>query len=60
LSGRGALELSDGATEIAIVGRNLLDREYFSNAIDLTASLGTTLRYYAPGRTLAVELRRAF
>ena len=60
LSGRMALELNDGVTELAIVGRNLLDREYFANGIDLTDSVGTVLRYYAPGRGLSVEFRRAF
>jgi iron complex outermembrane recepter protein len=60
LSGRVALELYDGKTEIAIVGKNLLNREYFANAIDITGSVGTTLRYYAPGRALSIELRRQF
>jgi iron complex outermembrane recepter protein len=60
LSARFSLELNDGKTEIALVGRNLLDREYFANSIDLTGSVGTSLRYYAPRRNLAIELRRQF
>ena len=58
--GRLSLALNDGKTEIAVVGRNLLDRDYFANAINLTDSVGTTLRYYAPGRGLSLELRRLF
>jgi iron complex outermembrane receptor protein len=60
LSGRMGLMLNDGKTEIAVVGRNLLDRKFFENSIDITGSVGTSLRYYAPGRTFALELRRTF
>ena len=60
LSGRVALALNDGKTEVALIGRNLLDRDYFANSIDITGSVGTSLRYYAPGRNIAIELRRLF
>jgi iron complex outermembrane receptor protein len=60
LGARIALTLADGQTEFALFGSNLLNREYFSNAIDLSGSLGTTLRYYAPPRNFGLELRRNF
>jgi len=60
LSGRLSLEMADGVTEISLFGTNLLNREYFTNAIDTTGSIGITARNYAPLRRLGFELRRRF
>jgi iron complex outermembrane receptor protein len=60
LSGRLSFELAGGTSSIALFGSNLLDREYFSNAIDLSALNGTAQRFYAPPRTFGLELRRRF
>ncbi len=60
MSGRMSLELTDGLTELSVFGTNLFDREYFANAIDTLSSVGTTRRFYAPGRRLGIELRRRF
>jgi len=60
LSGRISLELADGQTEISLFGTNLLNREYFTNAIDQLAGIGITSRNYAPPRRYGIELRRRF
>ena len=57
MNGRLALELSDGKTEIALFGNNLLDRTYFTNAV---LGVTTSLRYYAPPRTYGIEINRKF
>lgn len=59
LDARMTLALADGLTEISLFGRNLLDRRYFTNGINL-AALGSAARFYAPPRTYGVVLRRSF
>jgi iron complex outermembrane recepter protein len=62
LGGRISLELPDGLTQVAVFGSNLLNREFFDNGVDLTASqsLGATLRNYAPPIRYGIEIRRGF
>jgi iron complex outermembrane receptor protein len=59
LDGRLSLTLSDGKTEIAAFGTNLLDRRYFN---DSAASLefGTATRIFGPPRQYGVEVLRSF
>jgi iron complex outermembrane receptor protein len=59
LSARISWAMPDGKTNLAIFGNNLLDREYFANAIDINA-LGTAFYYYAPPLTYGLELSRSF
>ena len=60
LSGRLALSLPDGRTEVAAFGSNLLDRRYFDNGIGLAESFGYVLRTYAPPRFYGFEVRHRF
>lgn len=60
LSARLALELKDGQTEIAIFGKNLLDRRYIANGINFEDIGGTVTRYYGPPQTYGIEVRRDF
>lgn len=59
LSARLALELADGVTEIALWGTNLLDRDTFSNAINVS-STSSAFRFPRPPRRFGVEIRREF
>ena len=60
LSGRIALALPDGRTEVAAFGTNLLNRIYFDNGINVVDSFGYALRTYAPPRLWGVEVRHRF
>jgi iron complex outermembrane receptor protein len=60
LSARIALELNDGQTEIAIFGKNLLDRRYLANGINFEDIGGFVAGYYGPERTYGIEVRRDF
>ena len=60
LSARIALELNDGQTEIAIFGKNLLDRRYLANGINFEDIAGFVAGYYGPERTYGIEVRRDF
>jgi iron complex outermembrane recepter protein len=57
LSGRMAFEFSDGVTEVALFGDNLLDRRYLGNAV---LGVSTALQFYAPPRTYGIEVSRQF
>jgi outer membrane receptor protein involved in Fe transport len=54
------LALSDGKTELTLFGNNLLDREYFTNGVNLGDSLGIAYRFFNDPRTYGIEIRRAF
>ena len=60
LDARLALQLSDGVTEVAVFGKNLLDREYLVSGVDFSASFGNQIRFVGPPRTYGIELRRRF
>jgi iron complex outermembrane recepter protein len=59
LGARIALELGDGATEISLYGKNLLDRDHVASGIARN-DLGFALRFLAPPRTYGLEIRRLF
>jgi len=52
--------MPDGATEVALFGDNLFDREYVTNGINLGASFGNALLLYNEPRTYGIEVRRSF
>lgn len=54
------LAMADGVTEIVLFGNNLLDREYFTNGVNLNGSLGIAYRFYNDPRTYGIEIRRQF
>jgi len=60
LDARMALALSDGVTELALFGTNLLDRSFINNGIDASDSLGVVSIFRGPPRRYGIELRRAF
>jgi iron complex outermembrane receptor protein len=60
LSGSITLALPDGKTEISLFGKNLLDREYFVNGVNLSDSLGIAYKFYNEPRQYGIELRRRF
>jgi iron complex outermembrane recepter protein len=60
LDARLSLQLNDGATEIAVFGKNLLDREYLANGVDFTATFGQVTRFVGPPRTYGLEVRRRY
>jgi iron complex outermembrane recepter protein len=60
LDARLSLQLSDGATELAVFGKNLLDREYLVSGVDFTATFGQVSRFVGPPRTYGLEVRRRF
>jgi iron complex outermembrane receptor protein len=61
LDGRLSLGLPQRPIEIALIGTNLFDREYFTAGIDFIPSgFGYQTRSYAPGRQLALELTWRF
>lgn len=75
LDGRVNWVLPNGNTSISLWGRNLLDKEYFSSAIDLSGGLspsdrqfvagvgqptGTNTKYWGEPRRFGVELRHSF
>ena len=55
-----ALALADGQTEIVLFGKNLLNREYFVNGVNLGDSLGHAYRFFNDPRTYGIQLRRQF
>jgi iron complex outermembrane receptor protein len=57
LDGRLSLKLRDGRTEIAIWGRNLLDRRYQNSALDFTDGFAVTDVFFGAPRMLGVEIR---
>jgi len=61
LDGRLSLGLPRHPIEVALVGTNLLDREYFTAGVDfLPFGFGYQMRSYAPGRRMALELTYRF
>lgn len=58
LDGLMTLELADGRTQLSLWGTNLLDREYFTNAINVASV--ASLRGMAPPRRYGLEVRREF
>jgi iron complex outermembrane recepter protein len=60
LDARLALALEDGVTEVALFGRNLLDREYLVGGVDFSATFGQATRFVGPPRTYGIEIRRRY
>ena len=60
LSARIALGLGDGRTQIAIFGRNLLDRRYTSGAINSRPTSGKGVVFFSPPRLWGIEISREF
>jgi len=75
MDGRLTLVLANGTTSLSLWGRNLLDKEYYPTAIDLTAGLspddaqvdgtggqtsGTNTKYWGEPRRFGLELRHMF
>jgi outer membrane receptor protein involved in Fe transport len=52
--------LADGKTEFVVFGNNLLNREYFTNGVNLGDSLGIAYRFFNDPRTYGIEIRRSF
>jgi outer membrane receptor protein involved in Fe transport len=52
--------LADGKTEFVLFGKNLLNREFFVNGVNLGDSLGHAYRFYNDPRTYGLEVRRSF
>jgi iron complex outermembrane receptor protein len=59
LDGRLSLRLDDGVTQIALWGRNLLDRRYENGALDFTDGFAVTDVYFGAPRMIGIEIRRA-
>jgi iron complex outermembrane recepter protein len=60
LDGRVTWRLADRRTTVSLWGTNLLDKEYYPNAIDLSGAglgTGTVTKYWAPPRRYGLELR---
>ena len=61
LEGRIAYSLdSDAGLEVALFGKNLLDKTYRTNALDFDGSLGYNLVFLGEPRTFGIEVRVAF
>jgi iron complex outermembrane receptor protein len=75
MDGRLTWLLANGSTSLSLWGRNLLDKEYYPSAIDLTAGLspddpqvdgtggqttGTNTKYWGEPRRFGLELRHVF
>jgi outer membrane receptor protein involved in Fe transport len=61
VNGRIGLELPAIDSEIALVGSNLLDREYYAAGVDFVPSgFGYQTRYYGAGRRIELELTYRF
>jgi len=54
------LALSDGRTEIALFGENLLDRRYVGSGLNLEDGFALSAAYYGPPRMYGAEIRRSF
>ncbi len=59
LDARVVWTLPDGRTSVAVWGANLLDKEYFPSAVDLSAT-GANTRYWGPPASYAIEITRRF
>ncbi len=63
LDGRLQLTLPNGQTSISLWGTNLLDRTYFSSAIDLTGGVNPTFtntKYWGEPRRFGIEFSHRF
>ena len=61
LSGRVTLQFARGRTEVALWGRNLLDREYLlAGAPDFDGAFGSEAIQFAAPRRFGIELPRRF
>ena len=63
LDARMTWELPNGQTSVSLWGTNLLDREYYFGAVDLSGGglpSGTVSKYYATPRRYGLELRHDF
>ncbi|WP_324741684.1 TonB-dependent receptor [Tsuneonella sp. CC-YZS046] len=60
LNGRISLDIDDARYQIAIFGRNILDKEYASGAQAFDKSLGYNIKYLGAPRTYGVELKTNF
>ncbi len=56
---RVSMLLNDGVTEIALFGKNLFDRRYIDNAIDLTDGFAVVNVSFGAPRTFGIEISRA-
>lgn len=53
-------ELSDGRTEIGLWSKNLLNRSYLQNGLDLADAIGVAVLWYNRPRTYGIAVRRSF
>ena len=63
LDARVVWTLPDGRTSVAVWGANLLDKEYYPSAVDLSAGsapTGANTRYWGPPASYAIEITRRF
>ncbi|AMK25581.1 TonB-dependent receptor [Sphingobium sp. TKS] len=60
LSARVAAQILDGQATIALWGKNLLDKEYYTFGTDLTKSLGHAISWGGTPRTYGLELTFRF
>lgn len=61
LEGRISYQLSDApGVEVALFGKNLLDKTYRSNALDFDGSLGYNLAFIGEPRTYGLEMKILF
>ena len=60
LNGRISLDLNDGKYQVAVFGRNILDKEYASGAQAFDKSLGYNIKYLGAPRTYGIELKAEF
>lgn len=60
LNARLSFRLPDQRTEIALWGRNLLDRRYFMMAATLRESFGFNFEVWSPPRRYGIEITRYF
>jgi iron complex outermembrane receptor protein len=60
LDGQITWSMADGFTELSLFGKNLLDREFFTNGVSLGESFGHGYRFYNDPRTYGLEIRRQF
>ena len=60
LNARLGWNLNDGKTEIALWGRNLLEREYSDDAISFDSGFAIADIFYGPPRLYGIEIIRQF
>lgn len=60
LGGRVTWELPDGKTEVALWGKNLLDRRYWRESSDLTDSIGVVIEQWEEPARYGIQITRHF